>query len=471
MTQPTFGMIGLGTMGENLALNLNDHGTPVAVWNLETEWTDKFVAAHRDVTGTHTLQELVKALPRPRRILMMIKAGPPVDMTLDKLKPLLEPGDVVIDGGNSWFKDTQRREAAWRPFDLHFVGMGVSGGSEGARRGPSMMPGGSKQAWEALAPALKAIAAQTKQGACVTYVGPDGAGHFVKMVHNGIEYGDMQLIAEIYDVLRRAFGFDAGRIADIFDKWNGGILESFLVELSAKVLRVADPKGGALVDHVLDVAGQKGTGKWSAQVALDLAVPIPTINAAIDARLLSALKAERVAAAAQLAGPPAATGGADEKLLELMPPALYAAKLCSYAQGMALIAAGSQEWKWDVNLKEMARIWTGGCIIRARLLEDIMRAFERDGKLANLLLDADVRKSVAEGQAALRQVLALAQSRGIPTPALSASLAYYDAYRTANLPQNLTQAQRDAFGAHTYVRSDDKDGKPVHTDWLGDDKA
>ncbi len=471
MTQPTFGMIGLGTMGENLALNLNDHGTPVAVWNLETEWTDKFVAAHPDVTGTHTLQELVKALPRPRRMLMMIKAGPPVDMTLDKLKPLLEPGDVVIDGGNSWFKDTQRREAAWRPFDLHFVGMGVSGGSEGARRGPSMMPGGSKQAWEALAPALKAIAAQTKQGACVTYVGPDGAGHFVKMVHNGIEYGDMQLIAEIYDVLRRAFGYDAGRIADIFDKWNGGILESFLVELSAKVLRVRDPKGGALVDHVLDVAGQKGTGKWSAQVALDLAVPIPTINAAIDARLMSALKTERIAASAQLAGPSAMTGGADDTLLALMPPALYAAKLCSYAQGMALIAAGSHEWSWDINLKEMARIWTGGCIIRARLLEDIMRAFERDGKLANLLLDADVRKSVADGQAALRQVLALAQSRGIPTPALSASLAYYDAYRTADLPQNLTQAQRDAFGAHTYQRSDDKDGKPVHTDWLGDDKA
>ncbi|HEX4456965.1 MAG TPA: NADP-dependent phosphogluconate dehydrogenase [Polyangia bacterium] len=474
MTQPTFGMIGLGTMGENLALNLDDHGTPVAVWNLESEWTDKFVAAHPQVTGTRALQELVKALPRPRRIMMMIKAGAPVDMTLDKLEPLLEPGDVVIDGGNSWFKDTQRREAAWRPLDLHFVGMGVSGGSEGARRGPSMMPGGSKQAWEALAPALKAIAAQTKQGACVTYVGPDGAGHFVKMVHNGIEYGDMQLIAEIYDVLRRAFGYEAGRIADIFDKWNGGILESFLVELSAKVLRVPDskdPKGGALVDHVLDVAGQKGTGKWSAQVALDLAVPIPTINAAIDARLLSALKAERVAASKQLAGPASSTGGVDEKILALMPPALYAAKLCSYAQGMALIAAGSHEWKWDIDLKEMARIWTGGCIIRARLLEDIMRAFERDGKLANLLLDADVRKSVAEGQAALRQVLALAQARGIPTPALSASLAYYDAYRTADLPQNLTQAQRDAFGAHTYQRSDAPDGKPIHTDWLGDDKA
>ena len=461
---PTFGIIGLGTMGENLALNLMDHGTPVAVWNLETEWTDKFVAAHPDAVGAKTLAELVRALPRPRRMLMMIKAGAPVDMTMEKLAPLCEEGDIVIDGGNSWFKDTQRREAEWRQKGLRFVGMGVSGGSEGARRGPSMMPGGAKEAWTELAPALESIAAQSKHGACVCYVGPDGAGHFVKMVHNGIEYGDMQLIAETYDVLRRAFGYDAARIADTFDQWNQGALDSFLLELSAKVLRVRDDKTGKpLVDEVLDVAGQKGTGKWSAQIALDLGVPIPTINAAIDARLLSTLKTERVAAAQIFRGP---QPKADASLYELMPRALYAAKLCSYAQGMALIAAGSHEYKWNVNLKEMARIWTGGCIIRARLLEDVMRAFERRADLPNLLLDEDVRRAVGDGEAPLRALVAGAQAAGVPVPALGASLAYFDSYRTANLPQNLTQAQRDAFGAHTYQRNDVANPPFVHTEWL-----
>jgi 6-phosphogluconate dehydrogenase len=287
------------------------------------------------------------------------------------------------------------------------------------------------------------------------------------MVHNGIEYGDMQLIAEVYDLLRRGFGFGAGRIADCFARWNQGILESFLIELTARVLRVRDPKSGEpLVDKVLDVAGQKGTGKWSAQVALDLGVPIPTISAAIDARLMSGLKRERVAAATQLLGP-AARGPVDEALLERIPPALYAAKLCSYAQGMALIAAGAREWNWSIDLKEMARIWTGGCIIRARLLEDIMRAFARDAALPNLLVDADVRRALGEGQAALRALVAEAQSRGIATPSLNASLAYYDAYRTADLPQNLTQAQRDAFGAHTYQRNDVADAPFVHTEWNG----
>jgi 6-phosphogluconate dehydrogenase len=457
-------MIGLGTMGENLALNLMDHGTPVAVWNLETEWTDKFVAAHPDAVGAKTLAELVRALPRPRRMLMMIKAGAPVDATMEKLAPLCEAGDIVIDGGNSWFKDTQRREAEWRQKGLRFVGMGVSGGSEGARRGPSMMPGGAPEAWEALAPALRSIAAQSKHGACVAYVGPDGAGHFVKTVHNGIEYADMQLIAEVYDVLRRGFGYDAARIAETFDSWSSGALDSFLLELSARVLRVRDEQSGApLVDRVLDVAGQKGTGKWSAQVALDLGVPIPTINAAIDARLLSTLKAERVAASAIFAGPQAKV---DAALLALMPRALYAAKLCSYAQGMALIAAGSREYKWNVDLKEMARIWTGGCIIRARLLEDVMRAFARRADLPNLLLDEDVRRALVDGQAPLRALVAGAQAAGVPVPALSSALAYFDSYRTAELPQNLTQAQRDAFGAHTYQRNDVPNPPFVHTGWL-----
>jgi 6-phosphogluconate dehydrogenase len=462
-TSPTFGIIGLGTMGENLALNLMDHGTPVAVWNLETEWTDRFVGAHPDVVGTRSLAELVRALPRPRRMLMMIKAGAPVDATLEKLAPLCEPGDIVIDGGNSWFKDTQRREAAWREKGLRFVGMGVSGGSEGARRGPSLMPGGAKEAWDVLAPTLQAIAAQSKHGACVAYVGPDGAGHFVKMVHNGIEYADMQLIAEVYDILRRS-GLGAAQIADTFERWNAGPLDSFLLELSANVLRVRDAKTGApLVDKVLDVAGQKGTGKWSAQVALDLGVPIPTINAAIDARLISTLKSERVAAAQLFAGPKATI---DAALVEAMPRALYAAKLCSYAQGMALIAAGSRENKWNVDLKEMARIWTGGCIIRARLLEDVMRAFSRRPDLPNLLVDEDVRRAVAEGQAALRALVGGAQAAGVPVPALAATLAYFDSYRTAELPQNLTQAQRDAFGAHTYQRNDEPNAPFVHTEWL-----
>jgi 6-phosphogluconate dehydrogenase len=463
---PTFGVIGLGVMGENLALNLIEHGTPVAVWNLESDWTDKFVAAHPEVVGTRTLADLVKALPRPRRILMMIKAGAPVDATMEKLAPLLEPGDVVIDGGNSWFKDTQRREAAWRDKKLHFVGMGVSGGAEGARHGPSLMPGGSRESWQALGPTLESIAARSKHGACVAYVGADGAGHFVKMVHNGIEYGDMQLIAEVYDVLRRGFGYDAARIAETFATWNAGALDSFLLELSVKVLRVRDANtGAALVDKVLDVAGQKGTGKWSAQVALDLGVPIPTINAAIDARLMSTLKPERVAAAKLF---PPMGGKVDAAVLDAMPRALYAAKLCSYAQGMALIAAGAREWKWNVDLAEMARIWTGGCIIRARLLDDVMRAFGRRGDLPNLLVDDEVRRAVAEGAAPLRTLVAAAQAVGVPAPGLSSALSYYDAYRSAELPANLIQAQRDAFGAHTYQRNDVADAPFVHTDWLGD---
>jgi 6-phosphogluconate dehydrogenase len=464
MTPATFGVIGLGVMGENLALNLMEHGTPVAVWNLETEWSDRFVAAHPSAVGARTLAELVRALPRPRRMLMMIKAGAPVDATMEKLQPLLEAGDIVIDGGNSWFKDTQRREAAWRALGLRFVGMGVSGGAEGARRGPSLMPGGAREAWDELRPALEAIAAHTQHGACVSYVGPDGAGHFVKMVHNGIEYADMQLIAEVYEILRRVYRFDAAKIAELFERWNEGFLESFLLELSVRVLRRRDEKTGApLVDKVLDVAGQKGTGKWSAQIALDLGVPIPTINAAIDARLISTLKAERVAAAQRFARP--APHPADAQLLEVMPAALYAAKLCSYAQGMALIGAGSREYKWNVDRKEMARIWTGGCIIRARLLEDVMRAFARQPELTNLLVDEDVCRAVDEGQAALRRVVAAAQEQAVPVPALAATLAYFDSYRSGELPQNLTQAQRDAFGAHTYQRNDEEKAAFVHTEW------
>ena len=465
-----FGMIGLGVMGENLALNVEEHGFPVAVWNLEGDWVDRFInehgAGHR-FTGTKTFEEFVGALQRPRRIMMMIKAGAPVDMTIEKIKPLLETGDILIDGGNSWFKDTQRREAALRAEHLNFVGMGVSGGEEGARHGPSLMPGGSTDAWNALQPILEAIAAKTDSGACVTHVGPDGAGHFVKMVHNGIEYGDMQLIAEAYDILRRALEMNDAELADTFAEWNRGPLESFLIEITAKVFTVKDPETGQpLVDLVLDKAGQKGTGKWTAQVALDLAVAIPTIAAAIDARVLSSMKDERVQAAKKLKGPRAKRYRGDrKKLIQAVHDALYASKICSYAQGMHLIAVGSQEFNWKINLKEMARIWKGGCIIRAVFLDTIMQAYERKPKLPNLLLDKEFSGHMRRAQNSWRRAVMTAQHLGIPVPAMSAALNYYDSYRTANLPQNLTQAQRDFFGAHTYERTDKPDAGFVHTDW------
>jgi 6-phosphogluconate dehydrogenase len=459
-----FGMIGLAVMGENLALNIEEHGSTVAVWNLEREKVDQFTSAHRGkrFVGETELTELVRALERPRRIMMMIKAGKPVDMTLEALRPLLDQGDVVIDGGNSWFEDTQRRTAEMARSGIHFIGSGVSGGEEGARHGPSLMPGGDPGAYETIRPVFEAIAAKTESGPCVTHVGPDGAGHFVKMVHNGIEYGDMQLIAEAYEILRVVAGLDPGRLADIFGDWNRGPLESFLIEITAKIFTVRDPKSGEfLIDQVLDKAGQKGTGKWTAQVALDLAVPIPTIAAAIDARVLSSMKEERVSASRVLAGPP--SSGSIE--IGDVHDALYAAKICAYAQGMSLIGAGSREHNWSIDLREMARIWKGGCIIRARFLDSIMRAYERRPELANLLLDPTFAKSIEKTQGAWRRTVSIAQNAGVAVPAMSASLAYFDAYRSARLPQNLTQAQRDFFGSHTYQRVDDPDGPFVHTEW------
>jgi 6-phosphogluconate dehydrogenase len=458
----SFGVIGLGVMGENLALNIEEHGFSVAVWNLEADWTDRFLAANpkKQLSGARTLEELAAQLERPRRILIMIKAGKPVDMTLEKLVPHLEAGDIVIDGGNSWYEDTERRQAALAPKGIHFVGMGVSGGAEGARRGPSLMPGGDDQAWPALQPVLEAIAAKTDSGACVTWIGPGGSGHFVKMVHNGIEYGDMQLIAEAYDLLGRGVGLSALEQAAVFERWNKGPLESFLIEITAKILRVTDGDK-SLVDLVEDAAGQKGTGKWTAQVALDVGVPIPTISAAIEARFLSALRDERKIASEKLAGP---SGRAPKEMIDDVGEALYASKLCSYAQGMALIKAGSDAKKWNIDLAETARIWKGGCIIRARLLDAIMRACRAGAP--NLLLDDDFIKQLAAAQAAWRKVAATAAESGIPLPAMGASLAYYDSYRSARLPQNLTQAQRDAFGAHTYRRVDAPERGFVHTEWL-----
>ena len=462
-----FGVVGLGTMGRNLALNVESRGYRVAVWNREQEWTDAFMREHsgQAFVAAGSLEELVRAIAPPRRILMMIPAGKPVDEMIARLQPLLAAGDVIVDGGNSWYLDTRRREAALRDAGLHYVGCGVSGGEDGARYGPSLMPGGSREAWNALHDVLEAIAARSETGPCVTHVGADGAGHFVKMVHNGIEYGDMQLIAESWDVMRRRLGMTAFETADVWADWNRGPLESFLIELSAQVCRVADPDtGGALVDVVLDKAGQKGTGRWTAQVALELGVAIPTIAAATDARVLSSQKAERMNAARVLHGPdPAVTSGEREVVLRDLHDGLLASRICTYAQGMALIAAASREYQWDIDLSEICRIWTAGCIIRARLLDTARAAFAAQADLPNLLLAPDVVATVASRQPGWRRTLGRGAESGIPMPAHAASLAYFDAYRTAQLPQNLTQAQRDAFGAHTYERIDRSGSQ--HSTW------
>jgi 6-phosphogluconate dehydrogenase len=465
-----FGMIGLGVMGANLALNVADHGYSVAVWNREHSRTERFIVENgsEDLIGTKTLQDFVGALSRPRRIMLMIKAGAPVDEMLTALIPLLGEGDIVIDGGNSWFKDTQARAKRLAEAKLHFVGAGVSGGEEGARYGPSLMPGGTRESWGSIHEIFEAIAARSDSGPCVTYIGPDGAGHYVKMVHNGIEYGDMQLIAEAYDLLRRGLGAKAEELVSIFDEWNKGPLQSFLIEITAKIFRVKDAQTGEpLVDRILDKAGQKGTGKWTAQVALDLGVPVPTIAAAIDARVVSSMKDQRVMASKLLSGGqpiPSIRYRAD--FIRDVHDALYAAKICSYAQGMALIQAGSKEWNWGIDMSEIARIWKAGCIIRAKFLDSILRAYKRNPGLPNLLVDDAFRQDILSMDPAWRRAVTFAQTYGVPVPAFSASLAYFDSYRTENLPQNLTQAQRDFFGAHTYQRNDaGPDAEFVHTDW------
>lgn len=463
------GVVGLGVMGQNLALNALDHGFRVAVWNRSTATTDAFVAANpgKSLVPTHTLAELVQALAPPRRILLMITPGPPVDEAIGHLEPLLARGDVVIDGGNSWFRDTQRREAALAPAGLSFIGSGVSGGEEGARFGPSLMPGGPRVAYDVIRPLVEAIAAKTRFGPCVTWIGPDGSGHFVKMVHNGIEYGVMQLIAETYDALRTGLRLSNDEIAAVFARWNRGRLESFLVELTARVLRVRAEDGVQhLVDVVEDAAAQKGTGKWTNEIALELAVPVPTIAAALDARVLSSLRAERLAAARRLKGPaPRRWPGTTRAWIAALEDALFGSTICAYAQGMALIRAASAAYQWNVDLPEVARIWTGGCIIRARLLVRIMAAFRARPDLANLLVDPALARDVRRVDRRWRTVVAQAVRSGIPVGALSASLAYVDAYRAARLPQNLTQAQRDAFGAHTYHRLDRPGAGAIHSSW------
>jgi 6-phosphogluconate dehydrogenase len=396
-----------------------------------------------------------------------VKAGSPVDWTIDLMKPYLESGDIIIDGGNSHFKETERRQKELKPQGFFMIGSGTSGGEKGALLGPSLMPGGDSEAYEQIRPIWEAIAAKVPDGPCVTYIGPGGAGHFVKMVHNGIEYGDMQLIAEVYGLFRDGFGLSADAMAAIFEEWNQGDLESYLIEITAKILRVKDPETGKpLVDLVLDKAGQKGTGKWTSQIALDLGVPIPTIDAAIVGRILSSQKEARVAASQQIGAQ--TTGGFaefSETLKGYVHDALYASKICSYAQGMNLIRAGSDEFGWDINLSEIARIWQGGCIIRARFLGEIKEAYLREPGLANLLLDAEFKSKMDQAQVGWRTVVSTAQQLGLPVMAMSASLGYFDMYRTANLPLNLTQAQRDFFGSHTYERVDKPESGFVHTEW------
>ena len=465
-----FGLIGLGVMGENLALNIADHGYRVALWTHTEEKVERFIessGASRQLVGTRTLKEFTAALAPPRQILVMVKAGEPVDEILNQLAPSLVHGDVVIDGGNSFFRDTQRREVAMRARGIHFVGMGVSGGEEGARYGPSLMPGGARAAYDLLRPVLESIAAKTASGPCVAYIGPDGAGHYVKMIHNGIEYGVMQVIAEAYDLLRRGLELPADEVANIFAEWNRGPLESYLIDIAARVLSARDPETGSpLVEMIVDQAGQKGTGKWTAQSALDIGAPIPTIGAAIDARILSSMKGERMIASTQLRS--TATGrihGDPQEMIAAIGDAVRAATVCAYAQGMSQLRIASVEYGWGIDLEEIARIWKGGCIIRARVLDTFMHAFKRVPDLTNLLLDVDVQPLLSEAEIGWRHAMVVAVTAGIPVPAMMAALMYFDSYRSARLPQNLTQAQRDFFGSHTYQRVDRPDAGFVHTDW------
>lgn len=472
MANADIGMAGVGVMGLNLALNMEDHGFSVVVWNRNPEAAVKAiqeVGVGKRMTAARTAEEFVRAIKRPRKIMMMVKAGTPVDWTIEQFKPFLEPGDILIDGGNSEFMDTIHREATLKKDGLRFIGSGVSGGEEGARYGPSLMPGGAIEAYEEIRPIWEAIAAKTEDGPCTTHVGPDGAGHFVKMVHNGIEYGDMQLIAEAYDILRRVLGMNPDELADTFAQWNKGLLDSYLIQITSQVLRVKDSETGQpLVDLILDKAGQKGTGKWTARTALDLGIAIPTISAAIDARVLSSMKDQRVTASKLIKGPKVSEQNGDKSsLVAAVHDALYASKICSYAQGFDLMRAGSHEYNWNLDLSEMARIWKGGCIIRAKFLDNIKTAYKRDPQLVNLLLDEDFREWMTESQKNWRTCIGVAQQHGVPVPAMSSSLAYFDSYRTANLPQNLTQAQRDFFGAHTYERIDKPELGAIHTDWEG----
>ncbi|PYK05414.1 MAG: phosphogluconate dehydrogenase (NADP(+)-dependent, decarboxylating) [Verrucomicrobia bacterium] len=471
--QCDIGIIGLAVMGENLALNMESKGFSVAVFNRTTEVTEKFASGRakaKNIQSTRTMEEFVAALKKPRKAMIMVKAGAPVDAVISQLAPLVEKGDVIIDGGNSLFTDTQRRGKELGDGGIHFVGCGVSGGEEGALKGPSLMPGGSRESWEIIAPIFRKIAAQVDGEPCCRYMGPDGAGHYVKMVHNGIEYGDIQLICEAYAILKDIAEMDAAQLAETFAEWNKGELDSYLIEITSQIFRKIDPETGEpLVDRILDKAGQKGTGIWTLQFAIKQSVVISTINAAVEARVISSRKEERVAASKILPQPRARKlRGNRARLVNAVRDALYASKIVSYAQGMELLRAASSEYKWNLNLSDIATIWRGGCIIRAKFLNRIVEAYRRDPALHNLLLDRYFTRILRKTQRNWRVAVSTAIKHGVAVPAFSASLAYFDSYRQARLPANLLQAQRDFFGAHTYERID----KPgvFHTEWIESDQ-
>jgi len=463
------GLIGLAVMGQNLVLNMEDHGYRIAVFNRTVSKVDEFVAENpgKKIYPARSVQELCSVLSKPRKVMLMVKAGPAVDESIAQLLPHLQKGDIIIDGGNSYFEDTMRRTKELESKGFLFLGTGVSGGEEGARHGPSIMPGGSPQAWPLVKPIFQAIAAKVgpEKTPCCDWVGSDGAGHYVKMVHNGIEYGDMQLICEAYFLMKRSLGLGADELHQVFAEWNKGELDSYLIEITRDIfLKKDEETGKPLVDVILDTAGQKGTGKWTSQSALDLGVPTPTVVEAVLARAMSALKQERVNASKILKGPEARYKGDPKKLLQAIHDALYCSKICSYAQGFALMAAAAKDKKWDLNFGSIALMWRGGCIIRARFLDRIKSAFDKDPRLQNLLLDPFFKDVIDRYQENWRLVVSQSALLGIPAPAFGSAVAYYDSYRCEQLPANLLQAQRDFFGAHTYQRID-KDGI-FHTEWM-----
>jgi 6-phosphogluconate dehydrogenase len=464
-------VIGLAVMGQNLILNMNDHGFTVAAFNRTVSKVDDFLnreARGTNVIGVHSLEEMTAALKRPRRVMLMVKAGRAVDEFIERLLPHLEPGDIIIDGGNSLFEDTARRANCVESKGLLYIGTGVSGGEEGARRGPSIMPGGSPAAWPHVKDIFQAIAAKVDDGTpCCDWVGEGGAGHYVKMVHNGIEYGDMQLIGEAYHLMKTGLGLSADQMHQVFAQWQQGELNSYLIEITGDILAFKDTDGQPLVDKILDTAGQKGTGKWTVISSQDLGIPITLIAEAVYARCLSASKDERVAAARKLKGPKPTISGDPKKFIEDVRRALYAAKIVSYAQGYMLIRAAARYYHWNLNYGGIALMWRGGCIIRSVFLGKIKEAFDRDPNLTNLLLDPFFKKAIRAAQRSWRNVVATAARKGLPAPALSTALAFYDAYRAERLPANLLQAQRDYFGAHTYERLDQPRGQFFHTNWTG----
>ncbi|WP_108670879.1 NADP-dependent phosphogluconate dehydrogenase [Peribacillus acanthi] len=468
MSKQQIGVVGLAVMGKNLAFNIESRGYSISVYNRSREKTDEMMqeAKGKNVKPTYSVEEFVQSLETPRKILLMVKAGTATDATIEALKPHLDKGDILIDGGNTYFVDTQRRNKELSELGINFIGTGVSGGEEGALKGPSIMPGGQKEAYELVAPIFKEISAKVDGDACTTYIGPDGAGHYVKMVHNGIEYGDMQLISESYFLLKNILGLSAEDLHKVFADWNKGELDSYLIEITADIFKKYDEETGKpMVDVILDKAGQKGTGKWTSQSALDLGVPLPIITESVFARFISAMKEERVEASKLLKGPlNEEYTGDKEALIEAIRKALYMSKIVSYAQGFAQMRAASEEYGWDLKYGEIAMIFRGGCIIRAQFLQKIKEAYDRNPELKNLLLDPYFKEIVESYQKALREVISLAVMNGIPVPCFSSALAYYDSYRTETLPANLLQAQRDYFGAHTYERVD-KSGV-FHTEWM-----